>query len=219
MDVWSGDVDVLFGDSGEFGGDADVVDEFVPSGVVARVAVEFMLESVCLVTPHGASRGSGGDGSEDVEVEVLRVGSELRDALDAGVVEGVVELSDAAAEGATVGSGRVERLSASLLVTFEIVEAMPGFGLAMRAVGEVLVCGVDFVGAACDGSVVAARPSTAGVLLEFCLCSVEATLRGDPVVGGGAEIVAGGVAVKPSVGRDGRVERGELLAEVLSGDA
>jgi hypothetical protein len=47
MDVRSGDVDVLFGDSGEFGGDANVVDESVPGGVVARVAVEFMLESVC----------------------------------------------------------------------------------------------------------------------------------------------------------------------------
>ena len=64
---------MVFGDAGEFGGDFEVAYELVPGGGVAGVVVEFVFESVGLMGPYGAPGGSGGDWSEDVAVEVVRV--------------------------------------------------------------------------------------------------------------------------------------------------
>ena len=82
------DGDVTIGDSGERGGDAEVVYEPLPGAVVADGVVEVVFESACLVAPDGATGGAGGCRSENFEVELGGPVGELEYALDAGEVEG-----------------------------------------------------------------------------------------------------------------------------------
>jgi hypothetical protein len=144
---------------------------------------------------------------------------QLLDSMDSGAIDRVVELLNLAGEGSTVGGGCVEPLSAGLLVPLDVVEAMLGVGFVTLRVDEFLARGVDCVVASCDGSVVASGPPPVGVLFEFGVRGVETPLGGCPVAGGGDEFVAGGAVVVAAVGRDARVERGELVVEMSSCDA
>ena len=96
------DRDVSIGDAGEGGCDAEVVDEPLPCRVVAVGVVEVVFEPVGLVAPDGSPGGPGGGRSEDVEVELGGMVGELLDAVDAGEVEGGVELADVVAECVTL---------------------------------------------------------------------------------------------------------------------
>ena len=63
------DGDVVIGYASEGGRVAEVVDEPLPTRVVAIGVVEVAFESVCLVAPDGPTGGPCGYGAEYVEVQ------------------------------------------------------------------------------------------------------------------------------------------------------
>ena len=88
-----------------------------PPGVV-----EVVLEAVGLVAPDGSPGGTGRYGAEHVEVQLGRMVDELEHPLDAGAVEGGVELIDVGRQVAAGVGGGDQRCGAVLLMLVEVAE-------------------------------------------------------------------------------------------------
>jgi hypothetical protein len=160
------DRDATIGDVSESRGDAQVVHEPMPCGVVAVGMVEVVFEPACLVTPDGAACGTDGYWPEDIEVELGGPAGEMKDAVDAGAGECGVEMANVAVEGVTFGGGGYERRVPIVLMAVEVGEVSTGLGLDSPVLGEAAASGGDFVGCLADGGLVAPWPAPAEFVVE-----------------------------------------------------
>ncbi len=120
------DGDVVIGDAGEGGRDAEIVDESLPRSVVVGGVVEVAFESVCLVAPDGPAGGPRRDRSEYVEVELGGMVGESQHAVGTGMMESGVELADVETECVPSRCGGGEFGRPGLLMAVEVGEVSLG---------------------------------------------------------------------------------------------
>ena len=120
------DGDVMIGDAGEGGCDAEVVDEPLPRSVDSGGGVEVAFESVCLVAPDGPAGGPGGYRSEHIEVQLGGVVGESVHAVGTGVMECGVELADVETKCVPLCCGGCEFHRPGRLMVVDVGEALSG---------------------------------------------------------------------------------------------
>ena len=175
---------VTIGDPGEGGGHAEVIDETMPGRVVAGVVIEMVFEAGGLVTPDGSAGGARRDRSEYVEVELGGLIRELQDALGSGAVESGVELADGGGELETIGGGGGQCRRTVLFMLIEVAEAGSGGGFGVAGAEELLVSGVELIGASADGGLVASGPTAGDLLVELGLGRGDVVFRSSASAGG-----------------------------------
>ena len=91
-------MDVTLGDPGKQRRIGELVGDESPRAVVAASVIAAGFEFESPMAPHRSTGGTGGHGTEDVDVERARMVRKLDDPLRAGSVEGAADLADSGDE-------------------------------------------------------------------------------------------------------------------------